>query len=424
MDIDDEDATKLPKPARVGMCNHEDLVTDTGNAAGCEVIKASAEGALGGSSTESYGVGMPVTAPAIDKSSSTGTKPLGVDAPPIAEIRGAISTTEMGTTAPAALPPPRGPSSSKPLGVDAPATSTPTAAPAGSQDGTYLAVNMYRRQAGTALNLLGGAQAPSSVAGSIFNGNPDRHKLCHSRWDFAKKLNIMASFDTVELKCSCCSEHTKFLEKRVLTRPVNRRTFVLTDQNFIATAPSTAGDKQCMKIIRVENASLWDLHNLFRDLIWDRDLAVPVGSCILIGSASHLGNIGPAVYAEEVVQINLRLAQMFDGTIFFIPCPPMMVDGSCDPTLIRAILEIAAWLRNVMGADSCFLPNTYRVMADLLFKRGTGATTATNVRMMLPAGLASNNRTRWDSGSPNLPAMCCRCPPRMRLPSSQPSLKN
>ena len=30
MDIDDEDATKLPKPARVGMCNHEDLVTDTG----------------------------------------------------------------------------------------------------------------------------------------------------------------------------------------------------------------------------------------------------------------------------------------------------------------------------------------------------------------------------------------------------------
>ena len=93
----------------------------------------------------------------------------------------------------------------------------------------------------------------------------------HSRWDFAKKLNIMASFYTVELEC-----------------------------NFIATAPSTAGDKQCLKVISVENASLWDLYNLFRDLIWDRDLDVPVGSCILIGSASHLGKVGPAVYAEEL----------------------------------------------------------------------------------------------------------------------------
>ena len=122
----------------------------------------------------------------------------------------------------------------------------------------------------------------------------------HSRWDFAKKLNIMASFYTVELECNCCSEHTKVLEKRVLTTPVYRRSFVLTDQNFIATAPSTAGDKQCLKVISVENASLWDLYNLFRDLIWDRDLDVPVGSCILIGSASHLGKVGPAVYAEEL----------------------------------------------------------------------------------------------------------------------------
>ena len=117
------------------------------------------------------------------------------------ELSGAISTIGVGTNATTAPPLP----SSKPLGVDAPATSTP--APAGTQDGTYMAINMYRRQAGTALNLLGGAQCRSSTTGSIFNGNPDRHKMCHSRWDFAKKLNIMLSFDTVELECSCCSEH-------------------------------------------------------------------------------------------------------------------------------------------------------------------------------------------------------------------------
>ena len=305
------------------------------NTAGGEVKSVKEGGTLCGSSSspKPYGVGTPVLASA----SLTGPKPSGVGA-----SNGATSTVGVGTnaTTTSSLP------SSKPLGVDAPASSTP--APEGAQDGTYLAINMYRRQAGTALNLLGGAHCRSSTTGSIFNGNPDRHKLCHSRWDFAKKLNIMASWDTAELECCCCSEHTKVLEKRVLTRPVYRRTIVLTDQNFIATVPSTAEDKQCMKIIRVENASLWDLHNLFRDLIWDRDLAVPVGSCILIGSASHLGNVGSAVYAEELVQINMRLAQMFDGTIFFVPCPPMMMDGSSDPALIRGIFEIAAWLRNVM----------------------------------------------------------------------------
>ena len=82
----------------------------------------------------------------------------------------------------------------------------------------------------------------------------------------------------------------------------------------------------------------------------------------------------------------------------------MMVEGSSDPTRIRSILEIAAWLKNVMGAESCFLPNTYCVMTDLLFKRGTGGTSAANVRMMMPAGLASNIRARWDSGCTNLSA--------------------
>ena len=175
----------------------------------------------------------------------------------------------------------------------------------------------------------------------------------------------MTSFDCRSLECGYCSEHTRVLEKRVLSRPVYRRTFVLTDQNFIAAAPATTADKQCLKIIRVENASLWDLHNYFRDFIWDRDLALPVGSCILLGSASHLGNVGPSLYAEELVQIRQRFNTIFDGTVFLIPCPPMMVDGSSDPTLVRAILEIAAWLRSIMAGDNCYPANTFRAMTDL-----------------------------------------------------------
>ena len=65
-----------------------------------------------------------------------------------------------------------------------------------------------------------------------------------------------------------------------------RRTFLLTDQHFTGAAPAATVGKQCLKIVRIENASLWDLHNYVRDLIWDRDLALPVGSAVRIGSAS------------------------------------------------------------------------------------------------------------------------------------------
>ena len=133
----------------------EGVHADAGNVVGCEAKMASAEGTLSGSSSKPYGVGTPVSASAREKSSSTCPKPSGVGAPLTVVLSGAISTIGVGTNATTAplLP------SSKPLGVDAPATSTP--APAGTQDGTYLAINMYRRQAGTALNLLGGAQCRS-----------------------------------------------------------------------------------------------------------------------------------------------------------------------------------------------------------------------------------------------------------------------
>ena len=142
MDIDDDEATKLPKPAGMGTGNSTDPVVATGNVAGCDVLKASVEGAVGSSGTKPYEVGMQEMVATIAKSGAT---VIGENSH---HSVAAISTTGMGTTAPAAVPPPRGLSSSKPLGVDAPATSLPSAAqcpPAGSQDGTYLAVNMYRR---------------------------------------------------------------------------------------------------------------------------------------------------------------------------------------------------------------------------------------------------------------------------------------
>ena len=119
-------------------------------------------------------------------------------------------------------------------------------------DGTYLAVNLYKRKASLALNLLGGAPCGTVAAGSLYDGDPNRISLCHTDFNFSSKRNSMYSFDKVSMKCSCCTEHWNVLERRVLGRHVERRAFVLTDQHFVATAPATTPGEQCLKIFRVE----------------------------------------------------------------------------------------------------------------------------------------------------------------------------
>ena len=77
--------------------------------------------------------------------------------------------------------------------------------PVQSTDGTYLAINLYRRRAGTAPNLLGGAPLPSSAAGSLFNGNQARIDRCCTEWNFGKKWNVMTSFNPDSMECGCCT---------------------------------------------------------------------------------------------------------------------------------------------------------------------------------------------------------------------------
>ena len=130
-------------------------------------------------------------------------------------------------------------------------------------DGTYLAVNLYKRKASVAPNLLGGAPCNPASSGSLYNGEASRIQHCHTSFNFPTKMNVMSSFDINKMRCSCCTEHWRILEKRVEARHVERRTFVLTDQHFVATAPAVTPGKQCLKIIRIENATLWELYNFF-----------------------------------------------------------------------------------------------------------------------------------------------------------------
>ena len=282
-----------------------------------------------------------------------------------------------------------------------PATRRETMPP--PEDGTYLAVNLYKRKASVAPNLLGGAPCNPAASGSLYNGEASRIQHCHTSFNFPTKLNVMTSFNIDKMRCGCCTEHWKILEKRVEARYVERRTFVLTDQHFVATAPAATPGKQCLKIIRIENATLWELYNFFSAMLSQGDLDLPVGSAILFGSASHLANVGLTYYTEELVLVNKKFRQMFNGEVVVLPCPFMLMEGSSDSALLRAIFELASWLKSVWGGDTYYPKVTMDVVLTKLLKNSTSTAFASPIRLMLPTSLTTDGKSRWDSGGANLP---------------------
>ena len=193
-------------------------------------------------------------------------------------------------------------------------------------------------------------------------------------------MNVMSSFDIDKMRCSCCTEHWRILEKRVEARHVERRTFVLTNQHFLATAPAVTPGKQRLKIIWIENATLWELYNFFRSMLSQGDLDLPVGSAILFGSASHLANVGLAYYTEELVLVNKNLREMFSGEVVLLPCPFMLMEGSSNASLLRSIFELASWLKQVWGGDTYYLKASMDVVLTKLLENST------STLLQLPSG--------------------------------------
>ena len=160
---------------------------------------------------------------------------------------------------------------------------------------------------------MGGELLKAGDCGSLYCDGDSRHVLCFTKFDFGMKQNIMFSFNPNSWECRCCPG--KVLLKRGTGSRSEPITFVLSDQNFPACLPAQPGSSlQCLKIIRVEFGSLWELCNVFIELIKNDDLSVPTGTTILIGSASHLSNVGLSAYAEE-------LDCMLSWMVVFTACP-------------------------------------------------------------------------------------------------------
>jgi hypothetical protein len=57
------------------------------------------------------------------------------------------------------------------------------------------------------------------------------------------------------------------------------------------------GDRECIKVLRIEDGSLLELADVFLGLT--RGFTVPAGSVVVLSSASYLALVGTATYAKD-----------------------------------------------------------------------------------------------------------------------------
>ncbi len=70
---------------------------------------------------------------------------------------------------------------------------------------------------------------------------------------------------------------------------------------MIRTSPPCVASKnqcECLRIIRGEHASLGELLDLFLEIVKGKE--IKDGTVILLSSATHLGNAGIELYANEL----------------------------------------------------------------------------------------------------------------------------
>jgi hypothetical protein len=220
----------------------------------------------------------------------------------------------------------------------------------------YYTVQKARANA-LAPRILGGGTDPNFFEKfGDFSSDP-RHVFCTHRHTFSKKTNTCTSFDPTDMHCNTCEFRHPIIGRGGGggLSSITPKCFYLADQCFPPALPST-GEGDCLAIIRTESGTLDDLVSAFLDLV--RDYEVPVGTVVVITSLTHLGRVGTAVYASDLVKALTRLREAYGDSIRVLHGFPVIAGGLQDEACIRSLLEIEMWLKETDKRNLHRLPDT------------------------------------------------------------------
>jgi hypothetical protein len=273
-------------------------------------------------------------------------------------------------------------------------------------DGTYSAISVSRLNKLKCHDLNGGTGGTlNPQIGTFYNKGDFRVNTCTVRSIFTADQNISYSFDPENFVCVSCTGSNAHVVAGSGTVQNDRAVFVLSDQCFPAALPSKTG--KCIPVMRIEYGGLMELARSFIDLMAGSSL--PVGSVVIVSSASQLADIGVAGYAEEMVRCSRLLLQSFSNAISVRHGVSVLLGGAENPGLIRALAELDAWLSSLPGLDS-FPKNSRKAALLALRNSGSGNQEMYPMRLRLPISLTSFEKKTWSSsGWEDLPRTVAAC---------------
>jgi hypothetical protein len=130
--------------------------------------------------------------------------------------------------------------------------------------------------------------------------------------------------------------------------------FCLADQLFSPAVPSK-DEKECMRVLRMEDASLREITREFLNFLDGRKLAA--GSVILLGSLYQLSLDGTAQYAEDCHWCRRNMLDEV-GEVLVLPLLPMPLEGMEDSETVRSLLEFLLWFEELPDIEARLLADT------------------------------------------------------------------
>jgi hypothetical protein len=166
----------------------------------------------------------------------------------------------------------------------------------------YNAIQVNTKRANVAADLLRGPKSMVENMRGLVDIGDGRILSGGLKIDIADKKVVCTSFNQ-EWRCLACN-HTNnrsaFGVRGRATVSDTPHAVIIAGQSIPAVMPA-GSDKQCFKIIIVENGSLREITEELFKLLGNR--RVPKGSAVLIYSASYLAEAGIAAYVEEFLAV-------------------------------------------------------------------------------------------------------------------------
>jgi hypothetical protein len=179
----------------------------------------------------------------------------------------------------------------------------------------------------------------------------------------------------------------------------------LTDQHFPPVLPTDDGN--CAIIVRVEDGRLFEIEKVFKDMfatLIKPHGKLPMGSVILVGSLSHLGNFGLMSYAGDLVKTISSLSAVVGEGVDVVPSVFVPMGGIDDPSLSRAVFDLDAWITCDRGVTLGGVRGVF--WGAVVGGDGGGSACLGERRYHLPSGIRNpRKRPIWSPVvSPPLPA--------------------